>query len=167
MKRLFILFSLGATLILPQAYAANPQEELRECAGIGSDSKRLDCYDDLTRSLETKVVSKPKEKPKPPPQPERASNQSPPPITDDVGMDKPRESFIEEEFTVFVDRCESLTNSRRLVFYLDNGQVWQQKNERRVSKRNCKSEGVISKDFFGYRLYIKSKDTSVRVSRLR
>jgi len=56
--------------------------------------------------------------------------------------------------------------SSKFVFYFDNGQVWRQKDNKRVSWTECNVEVTISKDFFGYKMVRDDDDRTVRIERV-
>jgi len=90
------------------------------------------------------------------------------PLTDDVGKERVDPTQRENpEYAARVVRCDRNRQSGQLYFFFDNDQVWKQANYRRMSLGDCQFEVRLSKDAFGYELYIPSKDRKVRVTRLR
>ena len=161
--------------ILPQVEAARLKTKVKACSIIQADSERLACFDGLLaeespKSPEAPIATTSNNTPTRAEQsPQKiAADQAPQKITDEVGLERPpppKETKI-ESYAVVITSCESSRSAKRL-FRLDNGQVWQQKNDKYVSPRHCKTEGIISKDFFGYQLLLNSNDQSFRVSRIR
>jgi len=138
--------------VLPPVAAKSLKSSLTDCGEIESDEQRLVCFDNLLE-LERHEVDE--------------NDQSPPPITDEIGLAKREEAEPNVEHSVVIKSCESSRSANRLFFYLENGQVWRQKNVKWLPKRDCESNGVIRKDFFGFTLFVEAMNKSVRVSRVR
>ena len=140
-------------VVLPPVFAKSLKLSLIGCGEIEANEQRLVCFDKL---LDSQTVKS------------NAEHQSPAPITDEIGLATPKEeSDPDLEYSVVITKCESSSSSKRLFFYLDNGQVWRQKNAKGLSKRDCQSNGVIRQDFFGFTLFIEAMNKSIRVSRTR
>ena len=94
---------------------------------------------------------------------------APVPLTEDVGLERVKGAEREKppEYAAVVTRCERHPQSALLYFYLENGQVWKQSSNRRLNYRDCQFEVTLTKDAFGYKLYVPSKDKKVRVTRIR
>jgi hypothetical protein len=56
--------------------------------------------------------------------------------------------------------------SGKYVFYFDNGQVWRQKGNLRLSWKECEFDVTISKDFFGYKMVRDGDRKKVRIERI-
>ena len=175
--RLFTVVTL--LVLIHQVKAADLETGLRDCAVIPSDGERLECYDGLLESIETSIGSVSVKQTVPVKEAVAVSDavtekdavveresKTVPKITDDVGLARTPEE-LKETYAVVVTRCEASADRMRLSFYLDNGQVWQQANARWLSPKNCNANGVISKDFWGYKLRIESRKRAIRVSRIR
>ena len=90
------------------------------------------------------------------------------PLTDDVGMERVDPAKQQNpEYSARVVKCEKSQQSGQTYFFLDNEQVWKQANYRRMSLGDCEFDIRLSKDTFGYELYIPSKDRTIRVTRIR
>ena len=90
------------------------------------------------------------------------------PLTDDVGLERVDPGRQDNpEYSARVVRCDKNPQSGQTYFFLDNDQVWKQANYRRISVGDCDYEVRLSKDAFGYQLYIPSRDRTVRVARIR
>lgn len=140
-------------VVLTPVFAKSLQSSLAACGEIESNEERLVCFDSL---LDVKTAKS------------EPGHQSPAPITNEIGLATPKEeSDPYVDYSVVITKCESSSSSKRLFFYLDNGQVWRQKNAKWLSKRDCQSKGVIRQDFFGFTLFIEAMDKSIRVSRAR
>lgn len=138
--------------VLPPVAAKSLKSSLRDCGEIESSEQRLVCFDKLLESKNHET---------------NENDQSPPPIIDEIGPATQEEAEPNVERSVVITSCKSSSSANRLFFYLDNGQVWRQKNVKRMSKRGCQSNGVIRKDFFGFTLFIEAMNKTVRVSRVR
>ena len=139
--------------VLPPVAAKSLKSSLRDCGEIESSEQRLVCFDKLLESKNHET---------------NENDQPPAPITDDFGLATPQEEpEANVRHSVVITSCESSSSANRLFFYLDNGQVWRQKNVKWMSKRDCQSNGVIREDFFGFTLFIEAMNKSVRVSRVR
>ena len=92
----------------------------------------------------------------------------PQPLTDDVGKERvdPNQKG-KPEYATRIVKCERSSQSGQTFFFFDNDQVWKQANYRRMSLGDCKFDARLTKDAFGYELYIPEKDRTVRVSRIR
>lgn len=138
--------------VLSPVAAKSLKSSLRDCGEIESDEQRLVCFDMLLALKKHETDE---------------NDQSPPPITDEIGLVKREEAEPNAEHSVVIKSCESSRSANRLFFYLDNGQVWRQKNVKWLPKKDCQSNGVIRKDFFGFTLFVEGMNKSVRVSRVR
>jgi hypothetical protein len=114
-------------VVLPPVFAKSLKSSLIGCGEIEANEQRLVCFDKL---LDSQTVKS------------NAEHQSPAPITDEIGLAIPKEESDQDvEYSVVITKCESSSSSKRLFFYLDNGQVWRQKNAKWLSKRDCQSNG--------------------------
>jgi len=101
--------------VLPSVAAKSLKPSLRDCGKIESNEQRLVCFDKLLKSKNHKTD---------------VNDQAPAPITDEIGLATPSEEPEPNvEHSVVITSCESSTSSKRLFFYLDNGQVWRQKKK--------------------------------------
>jgi hypothetical protein len=65
-----------------------------------------------------------------------------------------------------VVRCLEQYNEK-FLFYFDNGQVWKQKTDKRLTyDEDCRFDITISKDFFGYKMETPEGRT-IRISRVK
>lgn len=147
-------------LMLQSFFAACPatadlRQEVMNCKAIHEDLGRLECFDNLlvtTSNASLTVNQKTKTSASEPAQ---------------HGDGDPRFGQRKEERHVKVASCRVKGESRKLTFYLDNGEIWEQKNNNWFPKDKCRSEGIIKKVFLGHSLYLRDADWSVRVSRVR
>ena len=169
--------SLCALSLCMAAIPANGQQgstssALNKCAAIEDDGARLVCYDALAEVLVTD--SSQLEPPSDAPYVAASAGavaavDGPVPLTDDVGKERvdPVEDEEQPRFAATVTSCRKNPQSGQYVFYFENDQVWKQSNYRALSLRNCEFDVEISKNAFGYEMYIPSKDRTVRISRLK
>ena len=146
------LLSVAITLVIsPLASALDLDAGLANCAAIDSNTERLACFDALSRSVTTDRLDAPI-------------------LTDSVGRKRERErkkkTAEAENYAITVKSCEHTSASKRIAFTLENGQVWQQKNARWMSLRDCKGAGTITQGYFGYSLRIEAMSKSVGVIRI-
>jgi hypothetical protein len=141
---------LAASLLIPLVAVASLSSDLGECAIIKKDKARLACFDALVADSSAPVDELPGE-----------ARQ----LTDEVGRKKTTREISEEAYDVVVTECEKI--NQRVYFTLDNGQVWRQSNSKWLSTRNCTGAGMISRDFWGYRLSVETMDKTVRVNRAK
>lgn len=72
----------------------------------------------------------------------------------------------EVEVQVRVVRCRK-DDFDQYLFYLENGQVWKQKSDRRLFYDDCDFDVTITKDFFGYKMLPDGEKRRIRISRVR
>lgn len=136
-----------------RAADADMEQALSVCRALSNNSDRLSCYDRIL------------------PSPSNAAESSNAQVLEELGSEQlPRtdEQIAEDNTTVIahVTRCTRATN-KKYVFYLESGQVWRQKSDKRLFFKDCRFEVEISKDFFGYRMSKVGESSRFRVSRVR
>jgi hypothetical protein len=158
---------------------------LNKCATIAEDSARLSCYDALAEVLVADSAGAAEESIVGDDASERATDTSGAMesaaatavagsaavvgLTDDVGKER-IESPNSEDLPVIsgtVVECRKSAQSGQYYFTFDNGQVWKQSNYRSASFRNCDFEVEITKNAFGYEMFIPSKDRTLRIARVK
>ena len=135
----------------------NISDEVMRCAAVDDASLRLACYDkiggreDLAPAIATlPAVVAP---------------------TDGIGSEQlPKKAKQEEEakgpVPARVNRC--MQDARKKYhFYLDDGQIWKQISDKKLSFKECDFGVVISKDFFGYKMQVDGEKSRFRVKRIR
>ena len=179
MKRKLRFEPIGAAavaavlVILPAALFAYEAKDPEVCRSIEGSAERLACYD---AALAPEPAAPEPAPPEPaaaepaPPEPAVAEAEpevGPGTLTDDIGLEtvKGREK---EELLVqgYVVRCQK-GRSGKFLFYFDNGQVWRQKDSKRMSWKDCDFEVTISKDVFGYIMTRNGEKRVFRVERLK
>lgn len=176
---------LGA-LLLPHAATADEglRANLLRCAAIPADAARLRCYDETARGAAAAErgpapangpseirpgsaaagVSKDRREEVPE---DATAAAAPEALNDAVGKKAAAAAEQKKTWVGKLVRCEESGPSDRTYFYLDGGQVWRQAGGGRLRFRNCDSDVEISEDWIGFRLYIASRNRTVRVSRVR
>ena len=92
------------------------------------------------------------------------------PLTQDVGEEQlDRKSRPKSEPTIVQGRVTGCQKdaSNRWYFVFDNGQVWKQRSDDRLSFRECDFWVTITKDFFGYKMQIDGEKKRIRIGRIR
>ena len=181
---------LGAIAMMAATEAeAQDSGGMARCAGIENAEARLACYDEAAgRGASTKsdsdaaeiallpaaTRSEPQpltEAPRNEPQPATvAPSSDPQPLTGEVGEEqlsgKSRPEREPDSFRGKVVECKQ-DASKKWYFYFDNGQVWKQRANARLSNRDCDFEVTITKDSFGYKMQIVGEGKKIRVGRIR
>ena len=177
--------ALGAVFVsmLSPALAA----DIEDCRAIEDAAKRLACYDNLnapavipeTSPTETTAVEsvptpdspvpEPVVTPEPTPTVEAAPAAGASAVLDD-DFGNERIAAAEEKAKVrvsgHVSSCRE-DSGGQYRFYFDNGQIWKQKDNKRIPWRECDFDVTITKDFFGYKMLPAIDDRTIRVSRVR
>lgn len=176
------LILLAMAIAMP-AFAIAAGEEtlvasLARCAAIDDDPARLACFDELARDADRVPVAQAPATASEKTEPDAVAGSAAPaagtairPLTDDVGRgqvgDRSNEDARDEVYTARLAGCEQAGPSERMYFLLDNGQAWRQSDSDRLRLEGCGGEVRISRDFFGYKLYIEDEDVTIRVRRVR
>ena len=151
-------------------YAAEPDvAALRECTQIVDNMDRLACFDNAMGTQQ--VTGSRAEEPATETDAGREiETDHYVPLNDEVGQETlDRRDDIdsrEPEIRGRVVRCETDVYGK-YYFYFDNGQVWKQKDGRRLAFAECDFEVTISKDFFGYRMQALGEQRKIRISRVQ
>ena len=163
------IFSLFLLLVLSSqstTLAANDQSyqslaaQMRACASVEGDAKRLKCFDSL---VPAELESAGKE-PVPEPQAEMPKS-----LPDNIGggkFNKGEKKEVEGNRGV-VTSCQQ-SHLDKWLFLFDNGQVWKQVDRvKRRYKRDCRLDVTVVKDGFGYKMLVDGKKGAMRIRRLR
>lgn len=134
---------------------------IAQCAQRADDRERVACFDELAAALQL------------PPAPGQGSAgtegtsapSAPPPVPDDLG--KPGDSNDSDVYSANVVKCEESAATRRMYFYFDNGQVWQQSNSGRLRIRDCVGVVYVERDAFGHKIRFEDESSTIRVRRMR
>jgi hypothetical protein len=137
-----------------------------ECRSMQDDASRLACYDSIELpplpsagnvEAEAPLVAKPGAKEPPVAEPEE--------LDDAIGQETL--SREEEKLAVrgHVVSCRPDATGKYL-FYFGNGQIWQQKDNKRIRWKKCEFDVTISKDFFGYKMLPDGEKQKIRIARV-
>lgn len=155
MNRTWFVLVLGLAILPAECVHAadGASAALDNCRGVVDASARLSCYDAIS------VV--------PLPSPAVATEAA----QKELGAEQlPRtvEQIEKDKVGVkaFVTRCTRAVD-KKYILYLENGQVWKQKSDKRLFFKECRFEVEISKDFFGYKMSKIGEASRFRVSRIK
>lgn len=167
--------------------------DLQRCAAIEAANERLACYDALAsrpvpapQPVEvpmpappvampsTSASSVPVARPSPAVSQAPAAAPSPAPVAtkslDDLGSEMlpgaARKEKPELLVRARVTRCEKDAR-KKYYFVFENGQVWKQVSDKRLSYKQCDFEVTITKDFFGYKMQADGEDRRVSIARVK
>jgi hypothetical protein len=89
-------------------------------------------------------------------------------LDDEVGLENVKGREDKDQLLVkgHVSSCRKEKRGK-YRFYFDNGQIWQQKDNRTVPWRECDFDVTIEKDFFGYKMLPEGEKRSIRISRIK
>ena len=133
----------------------NTTDQVMRCAAVDDASLRLACYDKIggRQDLAPAIASMPAAP------------------ADGIGSEQvPKKAEQEKEakgpVLARVNRCTKDAR-KKYHFYLDDGQVWKQVSDKKLSFKECDFDVVISKDFFGYKMQVDGEKSRFRVNRIR
>jgi len=151
MKITHVLILAGALVTaVPATADDNEESELSRCASISDKDKRLACYDTLNKSDSTEdAVAE---------------------ITEDFGAEQLDTDDADRKTAppvlATITSCPKDANDKYLL-YLENGQVWKQKNNARLRLKECNFKAEIYRDGFGYKMEVEGGGWRMRVTRVR
>jgi hypothetical protein len=163
-----VVILLG-TIALLTAAELHAQESggVARCADIDNGDARLACYDEVARRS---APSQPANEATAEEQTGAAKGSEPLPLTQEVGAEqldsKIRPEQEPERFQGRVVECKQ-DASKKWYFYFDNGQVWKQRANARLTNRECDFAVTLTKDSFGYKMQIEGETKKFRVGRIR
>jgi hypothetical protein len=139
-------------------------EEILQCSRIEDSVERLECFDSFAgRDVQAETVSQ---------EPAQAVTSEPQirNAPDDLGAENlppgAREKVEELAVRAVVTSCTKDAYGKYL-FYFDNGQVWKQKNDKRMRFTKCEFEVTITQDFFGYKMQRVGETSRIRIARVK
>ena len=151
---------------------------MQKCKALQDHEERLACYDGISSQQEPEVatVEAPPSVPQAPPNvapvmEESLAKEEPgaaaPIMDDEIGRERlgPKDG---EQMMVrgqVVSCRENLSSKYEFTF--SNGQVWQQKDNKRVPWKECDFEVTIRKDFFGYVMQRSGEKKEIRIARVK
>jgi len=171
---------LGMALILGSAQTSRADdallEEMRRCATIPASMERLACFDEAIGPPDPAAQAaapEPAAKAIEETAPEEDRQPAAPPATegslDDLGAKpllEPDDGSEKLAIRARVTRCEKDAR-KKYYFVFDNGQVWKQVSDRRLSYKQCDFEVTITKDFFGYKMQPDGEKRRVSIARVK
>lgn len=172
----------GCVLSFTASAETSIEEKLQQCRALEDQAVRLACYDEV-------ASRKPDAEPATPTvvETDTAAEQSseetdsvtavavevaPTQTVEDerlatLGQEQVGVKKSEElELQARVVRCEK-DGFRRYFFYFENGQVWKQKSDRRLSYKECDFNITITKDVFGYKMLPEGETRRIRIARVK
>ncbi len=151
---LFAAFAALPSISLAVTADESLAARISVCSSNNKDADRLACFDSLASSLTNPSVEETGE---------------PNALPENLGGGR----FDKRDDAKQVNRgrvtsCKK-SHDGRWFFIFDNGQIWKQANLDRPARRYkaCEFDVVISKDTFGYKMFIEKLSRKVRVKRLK
>jgi hypothetical protein len=174
-----LLRATSASLILVTltslSFGAEKGSPDPDCSSIEDDAARLACYDGSSvppspeaappTPVEIAVVLPAVEKA---PVTNSAPVVEPETLDDAVGRETVKGREGEDMVLVqgHVASCrEDVAGKFR--FYFDNGQIWQQRDNKPIRWKTCEFDVTIEKDFFGYKMLPDGEKRTIRISRIQ
>ncbi len=178
-----LVLAFATTALAPRPVSAMDamNAQLQECARISKDSRRLKCFDKLARKSAadepsaaivsaapaTAVDPAPKPAPAQPVTAAAPASERMVVTEADFGLENKR---IAESIQHIVTRYDGdFTGwSGKTLFRLENGQVWKQAQNGRVSYRASRPEITIKRGALGsFRMAVEGLNRTVRVERIK
>lgn len=152
------------TMLLCASASAEEAGDLEACAKLEDPQARLACYDDASQRAAKPAELDGEATPAPESPESSAPEQSAPP-SDTVSDEQPSSSDPKDgPVRATLTECRKGPTGK-WYFFLDNGQVWEQRDNDRFSMRDCSGEVTITKDFFGYKIKFSHTDNKIRAGR--
>lgn len=174
--------NLGVLSISVLLYASTSQasdneivDQLKSCARMGQDSNRIDCYEQLGKSVINDDTRSPVNIANTPSQTEAIQAeaiQTKPAQTDVLPDNLGGGDFSDkteakvESNRGHVTSCQKASD-RKWFYIFENGQAWKQVDSRKRHHKNCDFMVTITKDSFGYKMVIDGQDSKIRIDRRR
>jgi len=174
---------LSVVAMTSSVLAADPDvAAILNCKALQDDAARLACYDQLNSPAGEKpspTRSAPVASPPPapvettpavPPVTEKTKTvreSAAPVLDDDIGRENMGADVTDRLLVRGRVVACSASRSGKLTFTFANGQVWRQKDNKKVRWRDCNFDVGIRKDFFGYIMKRDDDDKAVRIARVK
>ena len=179
--------SVAVSIVAISLCGAVAAADAVDCRTIEDNAERLACYDSLSTPPAPPPPPAPKiapaPAPAPAPEPQRVPDQAvaaptaaesaaPPAaavvLDDSIGKERIADGEEKEKVLVagHVTSCRE-DRSGKYRFYFDNGQIWLQKDNKRVPWKECDFDVTIEKDFFGYKMVEAGDGKTIRISRIK
>ncbi|VAV93293.1 hypothetical protein MNBD_ALPHA01-191 [hydrothermal vent metagenome] len=171
-KAVIISLALAGTAFVGSMAHAGQNNSILECTKIADDSRRLACFDSAAKNIPDAVAGQNTVKAATPTREEKIAN---------FGKTQLRESPVKKvreeqkkaeekelkDITLKVVKY-TYTASKKFVLFMENGQVWKQKEDGRIRLPKGEFEVRIKKGAFsGYNMIVPTKKTIIKVKRLR
>ncbi len=169
---------LAVAILVPCTNSAfarpqEPLEELKACARTSERDARVACYEELGQRLLAQEAATTSTGSTVSASTQAASAAatvavtSTPQLSDELGGEeyKKEPDAEDNDNQGLITGCKKGPD-KKWYFSFENGQVWKQNNDRRLSlKEDCKMLATISKDFFGYKMEVEGLKGKIRISR--
>ena len=143
------------------AQAVDTVEEIKICAAITDQNARLVCFDNLgERVLREEHADRNPAQPKVRPESETETATNVEPLPDDLGSSK------KVQYVGLITSCQK-GHYGNWFFIFDNGQVWEDVNNRKLRFKECNFKATITRYALGYKMKIDGMDATIRVKRRR
>ncbi len=178
----FPIVGAGCLLSIAATAETSIEEKLQQCRALEDQAVRLACYDELASRkpeaepatltvVETDTAAEQTSEETESVTDAMAEVADAPPANDErlatLGQEQVGVKKSEElELQARVVRCQK-DGFRRYFFYFENGQVWKQKSDRRLSYKECDFNITITKDVFGYKMLPEGETRRIRISRVK
>jgi hypothetical protein len=194
--RSFLVPNIVLSMMTTSLFAAEiDAAAILKCQAMQDDTSRLACYDDLN-SPKPSAVEPATVDPAPaaPPPAEPVATTPPPvkttpvesasrtptdsgprsaapvpePLNEEIGQQTLRGDGKKAKVLVRgrVVRCQQDLR-KKYLFYFDNGQIWKQKDNKRIRWKECEFDVTISEDVFGYKMVPDGETKQVRIARVK
>ncbi|PCI48259.1 MAG: hypothetical protein COB49_06145 [Alphaproteobacteria bacterium] len=167
-----VIFPIFFACVVANSARADQLQSFMVCANITEDIKRLACFDGASKKMPepatgVAAVAEPqavrekqiadfgkKQLRKSPVKEVRKAQKK----EDDKGLKAIKLTVVDVAYTI----------TKKFVLFMENGQIWKQKEDKKVRLPKGKFEVVIKKGLIGgYNMTIPSKRTFIRVKRLK
>ncbi len=169
-KSAVIFFIIFGNIVLVSAHAQADQfQSILDCTKIMEDQKRLACFDAVSKKLVNSgvniVKAKPTKEEKIADFGKKQLSRSPVKKVQQAQKKEEEKELKAIKLTV-VDVAYTLT--KKFVLFMENGQIWRQKEGKRVRLPKKKFEVEIKKGMVGgFTMTVPTKKSLIRVFRLK
>ena len=155
------------------ARPAEPIDELKACARTSERSERVACYEELGQRLLAEDAATTSTAPtasvatQAAPVAAAVAATSTPQLGDELGGEK----YEKKPDIETIDNRGLITSckkgpDKKWYFFFENGQVWKQVNDRRLSlEDDCNMLATITSDFFGFKMEAEGLKGRIRITR--
>jgi len=171
-----LLIALPSTTVWAADSATATVEKLKQCAKTPETEARINCYEDLGKSVLTsdsqaadaQAHAESSQSPGAEKETENSDDTADNGLPDSLGGGKfaDRAGYKAEEYRGRVTSCKQASD-RKWFYIFENGQVWKQVDRRKRRHKDCNFDVSVIKDSFGYTMKIDGQDSSIRIDRRR